>query len=97
MFGCMACHSTDGSMLGKVGPSWKGLFGSTRLFADGTSAVADADYLRQSIIEPSAKVVRGFEKAESGMPIYGGVLSDSQLASVIEFIKNLAEPAPAAQ
>ncbi|HYR57277.1 MAG TPA: c-type cytochrome, partial [Chthoniobacteraceae bacterium] len=97
MFGCMACHSTDGSMLGKVGPSWKGLFGSTRKFSDGTAATADEAYLRESIIEPSAKVVRGFEKLESGMPIYNGVLTDSQIASVIEFIKTLAEPAAAGQ
>ncbi len=97
MFGCMACHSTDGSMLGKVGPSWKGLFGSMRKFSDGTSAVADEAYVRESIIEPSAKIVRGFEKSESGMPIYGGVLTDSQIASVIEFIKTLAEPPPGAQ
>jgi mono/diheme cytochrome c family protein len=92
MFGCMACHSTDGSMLGKVGPSWKGLFGSKRDFTDKTSAVADEAYLRQSITDPSAKVIRGFEKLEAGMPIYGGVLSDSQIDSVIAFIKTLAEP-----
>lgn len=95
MFGCMACHSTDGSMLGKVGPSWKGLFGSKREFTDKTSAIADEAYLRQSITDPSAKVIRGFEKLESGMPIYGGVLSDSQIDSVIAFIKTLAGPAPA--
>ncbi len=97
LYGCMACHSTDGSLIGKVGPSWKGLFGSTRLFSDGTQAVADEAYLRKSIVDPSAKVVRGFEKSESGMPIYGGVLSDSQLDSLILFMKTLGEPAAAAR
>jgi cytochrome c2 len=88
-FGCSACHSTDGSMLGKVGPSWKGLFGSKRQFADGSSCTADETYLKQSILEPSAKIVKGFEKSETGMPIYAGVLNDSQLESVILFIKTL--------
>lgn len=95
MFGCMACHSTDGSMLGKVGPSWKGLFGSTRAFTDKTSALADEAYLREAIVDPSAKVVKGFEKSESGMPIYGGVLTDAQIDSLVLYIKSLAEPAPA--
>ena len=88
-FGCAACHSTDGTMLGKVGPSWKGLFGSDRKFADGSTIRADETYLKQSILEPSAKVVKGFEKAEAGMPIYGGVLNDSQLESLVMFIKTL--------
>ena len=95
LYGCMACHSTEGSLIGKVGPSWKGLFGSTRLFSDGTQAVADEVYLRQSIVDPSAKVVRGFEKSESGMPNYGGVVTDSQVASLILFMKTLGEPAAA--
>jgi cytochrome c551/c552 len=92
--GCLACHSTDGSLIGKVGPSWRGLFGSTRLFSDGTQAVADEAYLRQAILDPSAKVVRGFEKSEAGMPNYGGVVTDSQLESLILFIKTLGPPAP---
>src|SRR6185436_2613150 len=41
LMGCVACHSNDGSTLGKVGPSWKGLFGSERQFADGKKALAD--------------------------------------------------------
>lgn len=35
MYGCMACHSTDGTLVGKVGPSWKGLYGSEREIAKG--------------------------------------------------------------
>ncbi len=95
--GCLACHSTDGSLIGKVGPSWKDLYGSTRLFADGTQALADDAYLRQSIVDPSAKVVRGFEKSEAGMPNYGGVLTDAQLSSLILYIKTLGAAEPAAR
>ncbi|MGV3662148.1 MAG: DUF6797 domain-containing protein [Prosthecobacter sp.] len=91
MFGCMACHSTDGTLVGKVGPSWKGLFGSERDIAKGTKGKFKADeaYLRESITNPSAKVVKGFEKFDTGMPIYAGILNESQIESLILFIKSL--------
>jgi len=91
MFGCMACHSTDGTLVGKVGPSWKGLFGSEREIAKGQKGKFKADeaYLRESILNPSAKVVKGFEKFDTGMPIYAGILNDSQIESLIMYIKSL--------
>lgn len=91
MFGCMACHSTDGTLVGKVGPSWKGLYGTERDIAKGAKGKFKADeaYLRESIINPSAKVVKGFEKFDTGMPIYAGILNDSQIDSLILYIKSL--------
>jgi cytochrome c2 len=90
MIGCMACHSTDGSTVGKVGPSWKGVFGSERELAKGgDKAVADEMYLHESIINPGAKVVKGFEKFDNGMPIYAGILNESQIQSLILFIKSV--------
>ena len=91
MFGCMACHSTDGTLVGKVGPSWKGLFGSERDIAKGAKGKFKADeaYLRESITNPSAKVVKGFERFDTGMPIYAGILNDSQIDSLILYIKSL--------
>jgi cytochrome c2 len=91
MFGCMACHSTDGTLVGKVGPSWKGLFGSERDIAKGQKGKFKADeaYLRESITNPSAKVVKGFEKFDTGMPIYAGILNESQIESLILYIKSL--------
>ncbi|MBK8091230.1 MAG: c-type cytochrome [Verrucomicrobiaceae bacterium] len=91
MFGCMACHSRDGSNVGKVGPSWKGLFGSERDIAKGMKGKVKADeaYLRESILNPAAKVVKGFEKFDTGMPIYNGILNDSQVESLVMFIKGL--------
>jgi len=86
---CVACHSTDGSTIGKVGPSWKGLFGSLVAFADGTKTVANEAYLRESIREPSIKVVKGFEKSDTGMPSYEGVINDTQIESLILYIKTL--------
>jgi len=82
--GCKTCHSTDGSTL--VGPSWKGLFGSSRKFADGTSAAADENYIKNSILNPAGQVVQGFAPA---MPTYQGKLNDKQLNGIIEYIKTL--------
>lgn len=90
MIGCMACHSIDGSTVGKVGPSWKGIYGTEReLGKGGKSAIADEAYLRESITNPSAKVVKGFEKFDTGMPIYAGILNESQIESLVLYIKSL--------
>ncbi len=91
MYGCMACHSIDGTTVGKVGPSWKGLYGSERQIANHELKVVTADeaYLREAILDPAAKVVKGFEKFDTGMPIYAGALNDSQVDSLILYIKSL--------
>lgn len=89
MMGCVACHSIDGSTLGRVGPSWKGLYGARRRFGDRTEVTADADYLRESIRMPSLKVVEGFETSDTGMPSYEGVLTDPQIESLILYIETL--------
>ncbi len=89
LMGCVACHSADGSTLGKVGPTWKGLFGHEVVFADGGKTIANETYLRESIKEPTAKVVRGFDKSDAGMPSYEGVISDAQIEALILYIKSL--------
>lgn len=89
LMGCVACHSTDGSTLGKVGPSWKGLFGQERRFADGTKARVDENYLRESIREPAARVVAGYDKSDTGMPSYEGVITDAQIEALVEYLKTV--------
>ncbi|CAN5913589.1 hypothetical protein BH11VER1_BH11VER1_28090 [soil metagenome] len=89
MIGCMACHSIDGSVIGKVGPTWKGLYGSNLEFKDDSKGVADEAYLRESITSPTAKIVKGYEKYDAGMPIYAGILNDSQIESLVLYIKTL--------
>ena len=90
LYGCMACHAIDDSTVTRLGPSWKGLFGSSRSYAKGVlRTTADEAYLRESILEPAAKVVSGYERGESGMPSYAGVLNDRQIESLILFIKGL--------
>jgi mono/diheme cytochrome c family protein len=81
--GCAACHGRNGQ--GGPGPAFIGLFGSTVELADGTTVVADADYLFESIRDPSAKIVAGY-----GFPMPGNNLSDAEIESVIAYIEALA-------
>jgi cytochrome c2 len=89
LMGCSACHSADGSVLGKVGPSWKGLLGRERALADGSRVVADTAYLEASIRDPAAQIVAGFDRSDTGMPSYEGVLTEDQIAALIEYLKTL--------
>jgi len=94
LLGCVACHSVNGDTVAKVGPTWMGLFGSERPVVIGRKRArvrADAAYLRESILDPSAKVVQGFEKGEYAMPSYAGVVSDSQIEALILYIKGVKE------
>ena len=89
--GCVACHSIDGTVTGRVGPSWKGLAGSERELTTGERRTADAEYLRQSILEPTASVARGFDQADAGMPSYSGVLTDAEISALILYIQSLRD------
>ncbi len=84
---CGTCHSTDGSRL--VGPTWKNLYGHEVTLEDGSTVTADEEYLRESIVEPSAKVVQGFPPS---MVPYDQ-LSESEINSLIAYIKSLSENA----
>ncbi len=88
--GCSACHSTAATAIPMAGPTWKGLYGQSRSFANRAAPViADEAYLRESILEPAAKIVSGYERGDVSMPSYSGVLTDQQIESVILFIKSL--------
>lgn len=84
--GCNACHSTQDIRL--VGPSMKGLWGKTEKMTDGSSALVDDNYVRQSILDPTAKVVEGFAPV---MPSYKGQLTDEQISAIIEFMKSIGQ------
>lgn len=84
-FGCIACHSLDGTVV--VGPSWKGIYGHEVTLSDGTTLNVDEAYLHESIVNPPAKLVQGFQNL---MPnTYRDQLTDEQIADIIEFIKSL--------
>jgi cytochrome c oxidase subunit II len=83
--GCVACHSIDGSP--RVGPTLKGLFGKTvAVLTNGIerSVGADEDYIRKSILEPNADVVKGFQPI---MPVQK--LSDEEIKAIIGYLKEL--------
>lgn len=85
--GCVACHSTDGTKM--IGPSFKGLFGKTEIvLRDGVEVeiTVDEDYLRKSIWEPNAEIVKGFEPV---MPPQQGMMSDEELEALVQLIKEL--------
>ncbi|MBU1320510.1 MAG: cytochrome c oxidase subunit II [candidate division Zixibacteria bacterium] len=81
---CYTCHSTDG--MPKIGPSFKAIFGHETEMADGKKIVVDENYVRESILEPQAKVVKGFQPI---MPTYQGLLKDKQIDALIAYIKSL--------
>ncbi len=83
--GCQACHSLDGSP--GVGPTFTGLYESEVTFVDGTSTIADEEYLYESIVDPGARITEGYDNV---MPPYAH-LSESEIQSLVEFIKSLAD------
>jgi cytochrome c oxidase subunit 2 len=84
--GCLSCHSTDGSEL--IGPTWLGLFGSQRELENGTTAVADEEYLRNSILNPGDQVVAGYPNI---MPAAYGNIAEEDQTGIIEYIKSLSQ------
>lgn len=84
--GCLSCHSLDGSEL--VGPTWLGIFGAERQMEDGSTLVADEQYLRESILEPQSQAVAGYPNI---MPAAYSFLSDEELDGIVEYIKTLSE------
>jgi glucose/arabinose dehydrogenase/mono/diheme cytochrome c family protein len=88
-YGCIGCHAVDATS-SRFGPTFKGLYGASRTFAGGVVRVtADDAYIRESILEPSAKVVGGFDRTGMGMPSFAGVLTDEQIQSIILYIQGL--------
>jgi mono/diheme cytochrome c family protein len=81
---CFTCHTIDGSTL--VGPTWQGLYGHEVKLEDGSTVTADDEYIRESILQPNAKIVEGFPAA---MPPFEGLLDDEQIANIIAYIKTL--------
>jgi cytochrome c oxidase subunit 2 len=85
--GCLSCHSLDGSV--RVGPSWRALSGSVVTMNDGSEAIADDEYLTQSMMDPSARVVVGFADV---MPSYAGSLSPADAGDIVSLLHWLAQP-----
>lgn len=82
--GCLSCHSVDGSKM--TGPTWKGLWGSTKTLANGDQVTVDKDYLKVSILDPKAMVVKGYSPI---MPPYQ--VSDEELGKLVSYIRTLSD------
>src|SRR2546426_7899171 len=65
------------------------LFGKRVQLEDGRTVIADENYVRESILNPSAKIVSGFKPI---MPVFQGLVSEEQLNALIAYIKSLNQP-----
>ena len=86
--GCATCHRSDTQ--GR-GPNLNGVFGKPVLLADGRTVTADENYIRESILNPGAKVVGGFNPI---MPSFQGQVSEESLMALVAYIKTLGHPLP---
>ncbi|MBX5495822.1 MAG: cytochrome c oxidase subunit II [Bryobacteraceae bacterium] len=84
--GCAGCHRTDAP--GRC-PPMTGVFGSSVVLATGQTVIADEQYVRESILNPKAKIVAGYQPV---MPSYQGQVTEDQLLSLIAYIRSLAAP-----
>jgi cytochrome c oxidase subunit 2 len=83
-WGCSTCHSIDGTK--GTGPSLKGVAMTMQPLSTGNEVMADEAYIKESILNPTAKIVRGFSPV---MPPFQGVLKDKQIDNLIAYIKTL--------
>jgi len=86
--GCGSCHRSDTQ--GR-GPNLVGVFGKPVLLEDGRTVTADENYIRESILNPGAKIVAGFKNI---MPSFQGVVNEEQLLSLIAYVKSLQGSQP---
>jgi cytochrome c oxidase subunit 2 len=84
--GCNTCHRTD--VQGR-GPNLVGVFGKPVLLEDGRTVMANEDYVRESILNPAAKVAAGFKPI---MPTFQGIVSEEQVNALVAYIKSLSQP-----
>ena len=83
-YSCLACHSDDGSTF--VGPTCLGLYGTQEELEDGSSVTVDAEYIRESILEPDARITKGFTGGL--MPATLGV-KEEEIPHIVEYMKSL--------
>lgn len=82
--GCIACHTADGTK--KIGPTWKGIWGTQEELESGQKVTVDENYVRESIESPTARIVKGYPPS---MPPFKGLLNDNEINALIAYIKSL--------
>jgi cytochrome c oxidase subunit II len=85
---CNTCHMPDGK--GR-GPSYYGVYGAKVKLADGSTVLADDNYIRESILQPNAKIVAGFQPV---MPSFQGLVTEDQILALMAYIKSMKDQPP---
>jgi cytochrome c oxidase subunit 2 len=80
--GCIACHSPTGEA--GVGPTWKGLYGSTVTLQNGSTATVDREYLVRAIKDPAADIEQG-----SKVQMPKNTLADADVQAIVDYIISL--------
>jgi cytochrome c oxidase subunit II len=89
---CVGCHGRAGEGgAGNAGPKWVGLFGSTVTLDDGTTVVADRNYLIEAIVDPHARQVAGYRQK---MPVDS--IPEADVLAIVQYIQELATATPTA-
>jgi cytochrome c oxidase subunit 2 len=83
---CVTCHREAAQ---GPGPLLLNLYGKSVLLQDGRKVVADDAYIRESIVNPQAKIVAGFPPL---MPTFQGLVTEEQLLQLIAYVKSLSKP-----
>jgi cytochrome c oxidase subunit II len=86
---CVTCHMT--TTQGR-GPTLTGVFGKQVELQDGRTVLADEAYIRESIVNPQAKIVAGFQPL---MPTFQGLVTEEQLLQLISYVRSLSQPGQA--
>src|SRR5712671_1744097 len=86
--GCVTCHRNDSQ--GR-GPNLQGLCGKQVLLEAGRTVTADENYIRESILDPGAKIVNGYKPV---MPTFQGLVSEEQLNALVAYVKSLSDAKP---
>ena len=89
-FACNTCHRADGS--GRA-PSLVNKFGSQETLANGAVVTVDESYIRESILNPQAKLVNGYQPI---MPTFQGLVNEQNVMALVEYVKSLRQSQGAA-
>ena len=89
---CVTCHRAGDTGRLARGPALEGVYGSQVKLADGRTVLADDNYIRESILTPTAKVTAGWEPV---MPTFQGQVSEEQLSQLIAYVRSLGTTAGA--
>lgn len=86
VYGCLRCHTTDGSE--HIGPSFGGMYLSTVPLETGQAVIANEKYITESMMDPMVRIHRGYQPV---MPSYHGILEPADTAAIVELIRALRD------